>query len=76
MIDEPADDVDWRAQVAAQRWPSSAVLERQAVWDAAWQPVYEQGLTAGMPPGKAAIRAWRLTRMRHGERPEETCERP
>lgn len=74
MIKELTEEVDprWRDRVLALRWPSSEVAERQAVWDAAWEPVYEQGLTAGMPPGRAAMRAWRLTTMRHGSRPEDS----
>lgn len=59
----------WRVELAAARRPLSPA---QVVWDAHWHRVNEQGLGAGMSPGRAALRAMNVTEARHGVRPEET----
>lgn len=57
---------DWHQQLAEARTPTTPA---QDAWDAEWTPVNEQGLRAGMSPGRAALRALRLTEARHGTRP-------
>lgn len=61
---------DWRAQLAAARDPDPELKSRQDAWDVDWVPINEQGLRSGMSPGRAALRAMRLTEARRGSRPE------